>query len=278
MHRNAVVEVHRIPHAAQRAHTLALDLAVIREHAAGRLGQRTHLLGDGFFKLSTLCVGVVGRRLAVLLGRSIRIDFTRRDVGDECRFVLLERNQHLLGQVDLGVVGLTIGRPSRCDRQLRVAQQIPRISGDRASRFSTRRLQHQLLECPDGLCRERAEDPIGRARIKTEVDQTLLQHFDVVAHQALLERPGHRRKRRLGVTHGWRHPDSGRRFGAHGQWSDRARSDLGVRRVGRRSAATADKPDAENQSDQADRDEDRGAVRHLRRFCRLMGRAGRAGW
>ena len=97
MYSDAEVEVHRIPHTAERAHAPSFDLAAILEDAARGLGQGTDLLGDRFVEFAALLIGVICDGFAVLLRLAISGQQAGRDVRDKCRLILAEHDHHLFG-------------------------------------------------------------------------------------------------------------------------------------------------------------------------------------
>ena len=197
---DAVVEVHRVPHRSQCAVADALDLAFVLEHPARRLGDAAHLLLDGLLEHIATLVGVERDGVAPLLA------VAARDVRDEPRLVLVEHDEHLFGQVDLGVVGEPTRRAAGRDLD-RILHPIPHLGSHLAAELIGRRLHHERLERPHGPDREVAVLPVGRTRIEAELGQSLLHSEHVLAGDPLAERAVERdlddRHRRLDGHHGW---------------------------------------------------------------------------
>ena len=121
-----VVEVDRVPHAAQRSRALAGHEAVDVEDPAGRLGDAHRSASRPAreaARRSGRCRVVIV--VAVLNGLAVGIDLAGRDVRHQAGAVGLEDHQHLLGEVDLDVVEVA-ELASRGDRD-RILHAVPHL-------------------------------------------------------------------------------------------------------------------------------------------------------
>lgn len=179
---DSVVEVHRVPHPAERTLTDALDPSVEREDATGRVRPPALTLLQRLRTVFVTKLTGADRDLFAPL-----LTGTARDVRDHRRAVVDEEDRHLLGQIDLGVVhGLRV-RSARLDDD-RLLHPLPHFVSDLAGRFVTRRLQHQLLERPHRGASETAELTVDGARVKAEFLQSGLHGEHVIAVRALVQR------------------------------------------------------------------------------------------
>ena len=178
---NAVVEVHRVPHAPQRPQSVAGVFAVDVEHTARRLRDTAHVLLARLVERRTVRVGVVGDQGAPLLTG------TRRDVGDERGLALGEHDHGLQVEVDLDVGTPRRLRPTRAEHD-GVLHDLPVVVREPTGLFGVRPLQNQSLERPHGLLGASAELAVDRARVETEVLEALLHRLHIVAVRALAER------------------------------------------------------------------------------------------
>ncbi len=122
---------------------------------------------------------------------------------------------HLLGHVDLDVGRRPRRRAQRADHRVSCIRcHISSVTTPVAS--ARRRLQHELLERPDGLLGGPAELAVDRTRDRTQVGQALLDGGDVAAGEPLptvrgQSRLGHRRVVDTTSTIGAAAVDGGRR-------------------------------------------------------------------
>ncbi len=212
VHRDPVVEVHRVEHPAEPALTASDDPALVLVHAAGR--DRLAALAP-LERLGAVLVAVLtgaDRDLLAPLGV-----VAGRDVAHEDRLVALEHDEHLLRQVDLGVAWRLRNLAARIDLD-RVLHPIPDLGRDQPLRLLTIGPHHELLERPHGHLGETAELPVDGAGGEPELGQSLLDPRHVVAlvagadgavGQRLLDDRG------VGVDrhHGGRLADRGHRVG-----------------------------------------------------------------
>ena len=101
----------------------------------------------------------------------------RGNMSDDRRHIVAENNQHLLGQVHLGVIGRCV-RPARQDLKW-VLHPTPHLCINLARDVVPRHTHHQFFESPYCLASSFTKDPIGFAWIKVQFDQAILDHFDL---------------------------------------------------------------------------------------------------
>ena len=107
-------------------------------------------------------------------------------MSDEHWGVFMEHHDRLFWQIDLRVVSGPGIRPPWA-HHLRVLHTIPDRWGDLAGDLCTFGAEDQLLECPDRLLGQRAEDPVDRAGNEVQISEALLDDTDLVTGHPLAE-------------------------------------------------------------------------------------------
>ena len=141
MNGNAIVEVPRIGHAAQRADSLAVVKSFESEHAAWGFSSGTELPLDRRVKFFTIGIGVKLAGLAELLGLTLIVELTRRNVGNQRRNIGGEDDEYLLGQIDLDV-GRAAAISSPWLHGDRILHPLPHLVGDRPGRLEPWSVQY----------------------------------------------------------------------------------------------------------------------------------------
>ena len=176
--RNPVVEVDRVPHAAERTLTEAFDFAVDGEHATRGVRNAALASHQRFFAITVAVLARADRDLFAPL-----LVAATRHMRDHDRLVAVIDRQHLLRQIHLGVVRRCIWSAGLDDERL--LHLIPHVGRDLASRRVARCSEDQLFvrpDCRDGLV---AIDAVGWARDEAEFGEPQLHELDVVAGKPL---------------------------------------------------------------------------------------------
>ena len=107
-------------------------------------------------------------------------------MSNERRHILVKDNEHLLLKVDLGVV-LETTRGATWSHHQRLLHSVPQGWSHHSGCVLARHPHHQFFVRPHGLLCQRANDPVDRTWIESDIGKPLLHHFNVFSGGSAFE-------------------------------------------------------------------------------------------